>query len=72
MTDALFKWNIGDAVEWDASMVKNGVTMRGTMAGIVKTVRDDGWYIVRVEMPADHAGRLMTSTAIDLRSRKTQ
>lgn len=72
MTDSLFKWNVGDAVEWDANIARKGITIRVTMTGTVKTARGDGWYVVRVETPEDHAGRLMTSTATDLRSRTTK
>lgn len=71
-TESLFKWNVGDAVEWDGSITSKGITIRVTMTGTVKRVADDGWLIVRIETPVEHAGRLMTSTAIDLRSRKTQ
>lgn len=72
VTESLFKWTIGDAVEWDASIIRNGASIRITMTGVVKSARNDGWYVVQVESPTDHAGRLMTSTATNLRSRTTK
>lgn len=63
----LFTWTAGEMVEWSAVLVRNKQSLVITMTGKVRRVREDGWIVVEVLTPSDQAGRLVSSSATDLR-----
>lgn len=54
---------------WVASITNSkGETANIDMYGTVKRMREDGWVVVRVDLPVEQAGRMLASSPTSIHS----